>query len=240
MAVAWFPVISFPLAKRRLFLHLIRGLYGKRPKVLVWNTQSKCQHVKILSEAFRLLDRLLELRPMTSVHLSNNPTKHLQSVSVKYKAIVINGCCLISIHRPSVPQISNRVVQHVEFYTGTLHCCSGVRGARCQEAVRERGARDEQRKRESGCERAAPDRLRSACQRTPRPPGPAGGDPALTASNISPGAGSEHRSCLGFSLCNPQTVFFMGGFGFREWVFIINALMVTNGRGTGRFVLHSN
>lgn len=69
--------------------------------------------------------------------------------------------------------------------------------------------------------------------------GPVRRDPVLTASNISPGAGSEHRSCLGFSLCNPQSVFFMAGSDFVNG-FIINALMVTNGCGTGRFVLHSN
>lgn len=69
--------------------------------------------------------------------------------------------------------------------------------------------------------------------------GPVKPDPALTASNISPGAGSEHRSCLGFSLRNPQSVFFMVGSDFVKG-FIINALMVTNGCGTGSFVLHSN
>lgn len=44
--------------------------------------------------------------------------------------------------------------------------------------------------------------------------GPIKQDPALTASNISPGAGSEHRSCLGFSLRNPLVCLFHGGFGF--------------------------
>lgn len=61
--------------------------------------------------------------------------------------------------------------------------------------------------------------------------GPIKRDPALTASNISPGAGSEHRSCLGFSLRNPQTGFFMGGLDFMNG-FIINAFVVTNGYGT--------
>lgn len=69
--------------------------------------------------------------------------------------------------------------------------------------------------------------------------GPVKQDPAFTASNISPGAGSVHRSCLGFSLRNPQSVFFMAGSDFVNG-FIINALMVTNGCGTGSFVLHSN
>ncbi len=64
-------------------------------------------------------------------------------------------------------------------------------------------------------------------------------DPALTASNISPGAASERRSCLGFSLRNPQSVFFTAGSDFVNG-FIINALMVTNGCGTGSFVLLSN
>lgn len=69
--------------------------------------------------------------------------------------------------------------------------------------------------------------------------GPVRQDPVLTASNISPGAGSEHRSCLGFSLHNPQSVFFMAGSDFVNGS-IINALMVTNGSDPGSFVLHSN
>lgn len=69
--------------------------------------------------------------------------------------------------------------------------------------------------------------------------GPVKLDPALTASNTSPGAGSEHRSCLGFSLRNPQSVFFMMGSDFLN-EYIINGLMVTNGCGTGSFVWHSN
>lgn len=69
--------------------------------------------------------------------------------------------------------------------------------------------------------------------------GPVKQDPALTASNISPGAGSEHRSCLGFSLRNPQSVFFMAGSDFVNG-FIINVLMVTNGCGPASFVLLSN
>lgn len=64
-------------------------------------------------------------------------------------------------------------------------------------------------------------------------------DPVLTASNISPGASSEHRSCLGFLLRNPQSVFSVAGLDFMNG-FIINALMVTNGCGTGSFVSHSN
>lgn len=64
-------------------------------------------------------------------------------------------------------------------------------------------------------------------------------DPALAASNISPGAGSEHRSCLGFSLLNPRSVFFAVGSDFLSG-FIINGLMVANGCGAGGFVLHSN
>lgn len=64
-------------------------------------------------------------------------------------------------------------------------------------------------------------------------------DPALTASNISPSTDSEHRSCLGFSLRNPQSVFFTVGSDFVNG-FIINGLMVTNGCGTASFVLHFN
>lgn len=63
--------------------------------------------------------------------------------------------------------------------------------------------------------------------------GPVRQDPVLTASNISPGAGSEHRSCLGFSLCNRQTVFFIVGLDF------VNGFII-NGCGTGRFLWHSN
>lgn len=69
--------------------------------------------------------------------------------------------------------------------------------------------------------------------------GPIKQDPALTASNISPATGSEHRSCLGFSLPNRQAVFFTEASDFVNG-FIINGLMVTNGCGTGSFVLHSN
>lgn len=49
--------------------------------------------------------------------------------------------------------------------------------------------------------------------------GPIKQDTALTASNISPDTGTEHRSCLEFSLHNLQVYLFHGGFGFREWVY---------------------
>lgn len=63
-------------------------------------------------------------------------------------------------------------------------------------------------------------------------------DPALTASNISPDAGTAHRSCLEFSLRNLQVCLFHGGSDFVNG-FIINGLMVANGCGTGSFILHS-
>lgn len=69
--------------------------------------------------------------------------------------------------------------------------------------------------------------------------GPIKQDPAAAASNVSPGVDSKRRSCLGFSLHNPLSFFFMVGSDFTNG-FRINGSMVTNGCGSGSFVLHSN
>lgn len=49
-----------------------------------------------------------------------------------------------------------------------------------------------------------------------------------SAGNISPGAGSQRRSCLPFSLHNAQSALFKGGSCFLKG-FIINGCIIANG-----------
>lgn len=57
-----------------------------------------------------------------------------------------------------------------------------------------------------------------------------------SARNISPGAGSQRRSCLQFSLRNAQSAFFMVGSGFVNR-FIINGSIIANGWSSDSSVL---
>lgn len=60
-----------------------------------------------------------------------------------------------------------------------------------------------------------------------------------SAGNISPGAGSQRRSCLRFSLRNAQSAFFTVGSGFVNG-FIINGPIIANGCSSDSSVLCSS